>query len=113
VAEADHVGLITRIWYQTTEVGIIGREGLVGLPVVMGAESASTKALVQMPGTALRVPAAELRAAFEASAALRAVVLSYAQAFHAQVAPTAACNGRHLPPLVIRVAHRRAPTRRG
>ena len=33
---------------QTMEVGIIGREGLVGLPVVMGAESASTEALVQM-----------------------------------------------------------------
>jgi CRP-like cAMP-binding protein len=80
---------------QTTEVGLIGREGLVGLPVVMGAESASTEALVQMPGTALCVPAAELRAAFEASAALRAVVLSYAQAHHTQVAQTAACNGQH------------------
>jgi CRP-like cAMP-binding protein len=80
---------------QTTEVGLIGREGLVGLPVVMGAESASTEALVQMPGTALRVPAAGLRDAFEASAALRAVVLSYAQAHHTQVAQTAACNGQH------------------
>ena len=80
---------------QTMEVGLIGREGLVGLPLVMGAESASTEALVQMSGTALRVPAPELRDAFEASAALRAVVLSYAQAHHAQVAQTAACNGQH------------------
>ena len=61
----------------------------------MGAESASTEALVQMPGTALRVPAPELRDAFEACAALRAVVLSYAQAHHTQVAQTAACNGQH------------------
>src|SRR4051794_31035210 len=35
---------------QTVEVGLIGREGLVGLPVVLGAESATTEALVQMPG---------------------------------------------------------------
>ena len=80
---------------QTVEVGLIGREGLVGLPVVLGAESATTEALVQMEGDALRVPAAELREAFGRSAALRAVLLRYAQAAHAQVAQTAACNGQH------------------
>jgi len=80
---------------QTVEVGLIGSEGLVGLPVVLGADSATTEALVQMQGDALRVPAPELRDAFEASAALRAVVLRYAQAHHAQVAQTAACNGQH------------------
>src|SRR3954449_9344061 len=80
---------------QTMEVGIIGREGLVGLPVVLGADSATTEALVQMRGDALRVPAAELRDAFGRSAALRAVLLRYAQAAHAQVAQTAACNGQH------------------
>jgi CRP-like cAMP-binding protein len=80
---------------QAMEVGLIGREGLVGLPVVLGAESASTEALVQMPGDALRVPAPELREVFEASAALRGVLLRYAQASHTQIAQTAACNGQH------------------
>ena len=41
---------------QTMEVGIVGSEGLVGLPVVLGADSATTEALVQMQGDALRVP---------------------------------------------------------
>ena len=77
------------------EVGIIGREGLVGLPVVLGADRTSTEALVQMQGAALRIGAAELRAAFERSAALRSLLLRYVQAFHAQVAQTAACNGQH------------------
>src|SRR5437764_507308 len=77
---------------QTVEVGLIGGEGLVGLPVVRGAESATTEALVQMEGDALRVPAAELREALGRSAALRAVLLRYAQAAHTQVAQTAACN---------------------
>ena len=77
------------------EVGVAGREGLVGLPVVLGADRTSIEALVQMQGTAWRLGAAELRAAFEHSAALRSLLLRYAQAFHAQVAQTAACNGRH------------------
>ena len=55
---------------QTMEVGIVGREGLVGLPIVLGADSATTEALVQMQGDALLVPAAELRDAFGRSAAL-------------------------------------------
>src|SRR3954453_13917410 len=55
---------------QTMEVGIIGSEGLVGLPIVLGADSATTEALVQMQGDALRVPAAELRDGFGRSAAL-------------------------------------------
>ena len=77
------------------EVGIIGREGLVGLPVVLGADRTSTEAMVQMEGAAWRIGAAELRAALERSATLRSLLLRYAQAFHAQVAQTAACNGRH------------------
>ncbi len=84
------------------EVGVVGREGLVGLPVVLGEDSSTTEALVQAPGTAWRVPAAALRRALEAGPALRALLLRYVQAFHAQVAQTAACNARH--PLEARFA---------
>jgi CRP-like cAMP-binding protein len=80
---------------QTMEVGIVGREGLVGLPVVLGADRTTTEALVQLQGAALRVRAAELRAAFERSAPFRDLLLRYAQAFHVQVAQTAACNNHH------------------
>jgi CRP-like cAMP-binding protein len=94
--EGGMVSLLTPLEEgQTTEVGIIGREGLIGLAVVLGADSATTEAMVQMPGAALRVPASELREVFEGSAALRAVLLRYAQASHVQVAQTAACNGQH------------------
>lgn len=77
------------------EVGVIGREGVVGLSVVMGDHSSPMEALVQGRGTAMRVPAAALKAAFERSPALRAALLRYMQAHHLQVAQTAACNGRH------------------
>jgi CRP-like cAMP-binding protein len=77
------------------EVGVVGREGLVGLPVLLGEDSSTTEALVQAPGTAWRVRAADMRRALERGAALRALLLRYVQAFHAQVAQTAACNARH------------------
>lgn len=77
------------------EAGIVGREGLVGLPVVLGGGGGPAETLVQAAGSALRVPAAALREAFEASAGVRAPLLRYVQAFLAQVAQTAVCNGRH------------------
>ena len=77
------------------EVGIVGREGLVGLAVALGGESATTEAMVQMEGPALRVRPAELRAAFERSAGLRTLLLRYVLAHQAQVTQTAACNGHH------------------
>ncbi len=77
------------------EVGVIGREGLVGLPAVLGAASTPIEALVQTAGPALRIRVAELRTAFEHSPTLRALLLRYMQAFHLQVSLTSACNGRH------------------
>ena len=77
------------------EVGVVGREGVVGLAVVLGADSSPLEALVQGAGPALRMPAAGLRAAFERSPALRTTLLRHMQAFHLQVTQTAACNGRH------------------
>jgi CRP-like cAMP-binding protein len=77
------------------EVGLVGREGLVGLPIVLGDGTMTTEALVQMEGSALRVRPAELRAAFERNAGLRTLVLRYVLAHHVQVAQTAACNGHH------------------
>jgi CRP-like cAMP-binding protein len=77
------------------EVGTIGREGMVGLPVVLGVDFAATEASVQVQGSALQIRAGALREAIEASATLRALLLRYAQAFHSQVAQIAACTGRH------------------
>jgi CRP-like cAMP-binding protein len=79
----------------SVEIGVVGREGLVGLPALLGAQRATIEAMVQMEGHAWRIRPNELRAAFEQSAPLRALLLRYMQAFHAQVAQTAACNAQH------------------
>ncbi len=77
------------------EVGLVGREGMVGLPLALGADAASTEAMVQGSGTALRMDAAAFGRALSGSTALHRLLLRYALAFQAQVAQTAACNGRH------------------
>jgi CRP-like cAMP-binding protein len=80
---------------EQVEVGIAGSEGLIGLPLVFGDDRSLVEARVQMEGTALRMDAAALRDAMEASAALRVLLHRYALFFQAQVTMTAACNARH------------------
>jgi CRP-like cAMP-binding protein len=68
---------------------------MIGLPLVMGVENAFVEAMVQLPGTALSMAAATFRSELDKSAPLKALLLRYNEAVHAQVSQTAACNGRH------------------
>jgi CRP-like cAMP-binding protein len=77
------------------EVGLVGFEGMVGLPVLLGGDSDDLEALVQGGGTALRMSVPAFRQALQDDPLLRDILLRYVQAHHAQVARTAACNGRH------------------
>jgi CRP-like cAMP-binding protein len=79
----------------TAEVGLIGREGFSGSPLMLGARSSPAEAMVQGAGTAVRIPASAFLAAVDTNAALRTRLLQYVQMLHVQVALTAACNGRH------------------
>ena len=77
------------------EVGLIGCEGMVGLPVLLGADHDDLEAMVQNAGAALRLSAAAFRQEFDRILAFRTLLLRYALVHHGQVARTAACNGRH------------------
>lgn len=77
------------------EVGIAGREGLIGLPLVFGDDRSPVECRIQLEGTALRIGAVAFRAEMEGNPALRGLLLRYALAFHVQVTLTAACNARH------------------
>jgi CRP-like cAMP-binding protein len=87
--------LVTLEGGEQVEAGLAGPEGLVGAPLIYGNSHALTDARVQLEGTALRIGAAAFRAEMERSAGLRALLLRYALAFHAQVTLTAGCNARH------------------
>lgn len=77
------------------EVGLIGSEGMVGWMLAFGNATTEFEAMVQSPGTAWRLAAADLREALEAGTALRGLLLRFALSQHVQVAWTAVCNGRH------------------
>ncbi|CAN7635357.1 Crp/Fnr family transcriptional regulator [Bradyrhizobium sp. LjRoot220] len=77
------------------EVGTVGNEGIVGLPVIFGDRHAPTSAYIQVPGSGLRLQADVLSSEIDRSATMRIVMLHYAHAFFNQVAQSAACNHFH------------------
>jgi CRP-like cAMP-binding protein len=77
------------------EVGLIGREGMVGVPLLLGSRTSPTEANVQLKASALRITAKALREATQRNKTLNSLLLSFTHAFHIQVTQTAACNGRH------------------
>jgi len=78
------------------EVGLVGREGMVGMPLTLGSSVSSVRALVQGSGVALRASAAHFRSAFERSPALQRELHRYLNALIAQISQTAACNRFHV-----------------
>jgi CRP-like cAMP-binding protein len=80
---------------QAAEVGTIGNEGVVGLPLVLEDSAAPTSVYVQVPGAGLRIKAALFNRELARSASMRTVMLHYTHAFFNQVAQSAACNQFH------------------
>jgi CRP-like cAMP-binding protein len=93
--EEGMISLVQPLQGAMIEVGIIGQEGFFGVPVLLGAETSPLEAMVQIPGSALRIEAGAFREEAGRSAALSGLLLRYAQALHVQVSVLAACNGRH------------------
>jgi len=84
------------------EVGMVGREGMVGLPLALGADVSPVRALVQGAGTAMRMTSARFSREIRKSPQLQQGVHRYANALMAQVSQTAACNRFHV--VVARLA---------
>jgi CRP-like cAMP-binding protein len=80
---------------QAAEVGTIGNEGVVGLPLLLGDHRAPTSVYVQVPGVGLAMKASLFEKELMRSAATRILMLRYAHAFFNQVAQSAACNRFH------------------
>ena len=80
---------------EAAEVGTIGNEGMVGLPLVFGDDRAPTRVYVQVPGAGLRMKAALFTKELARSATMQIVMHHYAHAFFNQVAQSAACNQFH------------------
>jgi CRP-like cAMP-binding protein len=78
------------------EVGLIGRDGMVGIPLILGHNVSSVRALVQGTGTAMRMASEHFRKEFRLSLPLQRELYRYTHTLMAQISQTAACNRFHV-----------------
>lgn len=91
------VSLLTPVdGHLALEVGMVGREGIVGVPVALGIATSSVRALVQGAGPAQKMSAARFRKELNGMPALRNELNLYVHTLMAQISQTAACNRFHV-----------------
>ena len=81
---------------RAAEVGLIGSEGMVGVPMALGVAVSPFRAVVQGGGTAMRLKTGDFRHIFSKSAAMKREVFLFTHLLMIQIAQTAACNRYHV-----------------
>jgi CRP-like cAMP-binding protein len=79
----------------TTEIAIVGSDGVVGVSLFMGGESTTSRAVVQSAGLGYRLKAAHMMEEFNRTGPAMNLLLRYTQALITQMAQTAVCNRHH------------------
>lgn len=79
----------------TAEVGMTGNDGIVGIALFLGGETAPNRAIVQIAGGVFRMRADVLQEEFARGGAFQKLLLRYTQSFLTQVSQTAVCNRLH------------------
>lgn len=80
------------------EVGLVGRRGFVGIPLILGTRRSSLRCMVQLKGTAWRIPADEMEVLLEQCGTLRRILLAHIQGRLVQQALLNVCNASHTVP---------------
>lgn len=80
----------------TVEVGMVGRNGVVGVPVILEADKTSFWTVAQVEGMALRMRADVLKDLFRRSGRLHGLLAGYYRALITQFCQRAVCNRRHM-----------------
>ena len=79
----------------SSEIAVVGNEGVVGISLLLGAGSSTHGSEVLIAGQAFRIEAQAIRDEFDRSEAVRRVLLRYIQALATQIAQTVICNRHH------------------
>lgn len=79
----------------STEIAVVGNEGMVGVSLFMGGETTPSRAVVQIAGKCVRLSAYHLKKEFENSLPVMHLLLRYTQALITQMTQTAVCNRHH------------------
>ena len=80
---------------QCAEVGVIGREGMIGIDVLMGADSSLNETFIQLPDGGLRMKTSAVRKEFKQGGALHDSLLRFVRLLLLQISQTALCNRLH------------------
>jgi CRP-like cAMP-binding protein len=79
----------------TVEVGVIGIDGIVGIPILLGTDGAPGRTFIQIEASGHRIEAKTLKEEFERPSELRRLLQKYMHGCLVQTAQTAACNRQH------------------
>ncbi len=79
----------------STEIAVVGYEGVVGVSLFMGGETTPSRAIVQSAGKAIRLKGQLLKNEFYRAGPMQRLLLRYTQALLTQMAQTAVCNRHH------------------
>jgi len=79
----------------STELGVVGNDGLVGISLFMGGETTPSRAVVQSAGHGYRLRASIVKSEFRQGGALQHLLLRYTQSLITQMMQTAVCNRHH------------------
>ncbi len=79
----------------TVEVGLIGREGILGINIFLGGIVTPDRAIVQLPGGAMRMKSKDLRKEMQFGSPLQQLLLNYTRSFVAVISQSVACSQHH------------------
>ncbi len=79
----------------STEISLVGKEGMVGIAILMGGESTTSSAVVHSAGIGLKIPGQVIKTEIHRSVPVMHLLLRYTQALITQMAQTAVCNRHH------------------
>lgn len=77
------------------ETALVGNEGMIGVPLVLGTDRIPMRAIVQIPGIAFRISAKALSSEFNANRSLHSFLLRYVQTLMSQTAQNLTCMQLH------------------
>ncbi|MDQ1637624.1 MAG: hypothetical protein QOF62_963 [Pyrinomonadaceae bacterium] len=80
---------------RATEVGMVGNEGMAGLPLILGFSTTPYEVVVQLQCSAMRIKAEKLKAEFNQGEQLHRLLLRYTYTLLAQISQSASCNIFH------------------
>jgi len=80
---------------ETVEVAMVGNEGMLGIPVILGINVALHRSMVQIPADVLRIRSDVINLEFNRNGKLQGLLLGFTHSLIAQISQSATCNRFH------------------